>query len=326
MKSRRVLVLHSDIAPDAPPDELDTLYQADAIVDALKATGHAPSRGIFVEDEDALRRLLDAHAADAIFNLVESIDGSGVLAARVPRLFERIGIPYTGAGSDELELTGDKSRAKSLIREASLPTPDWSEPPSWIGLSDGIRYIVKSSLEDASLGLDDASVVDSADGVRERAMLCTEKFGGRWFAEAYVEGREFNVAVLETNAKPHVLPLAEMTFQEWQRGRPRIVGYKAKWDDDSFESTRTVRAFGVEDAEQGLAAELRDLAIRTWNVLGLSGYVRIDFRVDTGGRPTILEVNPNPCLSPDAGFAAAAERAGISYPKLIEQILAASLE
>jgi D-alanine-D-alanine ligase len=130
---------------------------------------------------------------------------------------------------------------------------------------------------------------------------------------------------MESNGEPHVLPLAEMTFQEWQPGRPRIVGYKAKWDDDSFESTRTVRAFGLEDSERALAEELRDLAIRTWQVLDLSGYVRIDFRVGADGRPTILEVNPNPCLSRDAGFAAAAERAGLSYPQLIERILAASL-
>jgi D-alanine-D-alanine ligase len=153
-----------------------------------------------------------------------------------------------------------------------------------------------------------------------------EKFGGRWFAEEYVDGREFNIAVLEDRSAPRVLPLAEMTFQEWQEGRPRIVGYRAKWDDGSFESTRTVRAFGFDEMEPDLAANLRELASRAWILFGLTGYARVDFRVDKKGEPLILELNPNPCLSPDAGFAAAAERTGLSYADLMEHIVTAALE
>ena len=321
-----VLVLHSRVGPDAPPDEQDTLDQAEAIAEALKLRGYGVAKEPFTSDEAALAALIRGHGSDAIFNIVESIDGSGMLAIEAPRIFDRIGVRYTGASYRALKITGDKPEAKASMRAAGLPTAPWAEGPDWAGIDDSGRYIVKSALEDASLGLDDDSVVSGLGQVKVRAEYCEARYGGRWFAEAYVEGREFNVAVLEDEARePHVLPLAEMTFQQWQPGRPKIVGYKAKWDDDSFESTRTVRAFGLEEAEPALSGVLRELSERVWKHFDLTGYVRIDFRVREDGSPMILEINPNPCLSRDAGFAAAAAEAGIPYEALIDRILTASL-
>ena len=325
MTPQHVLILHSDIAPDAPPDELDTMVQVEAIEAALKSCGHVVTKAAFTSDADALKAIVIGRGADVVFNLVESVEGSGRLSAIAPQMLDALGVKYTGAGSIELAATCDKPLTKLMLREAGLPTPDWSEGPEWQGLDAATRYIVKSALEDASLGLDDDSVVSGAATVQARADSCAAKFGGRWFAEAYVDGREFNVAVLQQGSGPQILPLAEMTFQEWQPGRVKIVGYRAKWDDDSFDSTRTVRAFGLEEKEPALAAELRDLARRVWNLLGLNGYARVDFRVDAKGRPTILEINPNPCLSPDAGFAAAAERAGLTYAALVSHILDTAL-
>jgi D-alanine-D-alanine ligase len=324
MNPCRVLILHSNVAPDAPPDELDTLYQADSIEAALAERGHAATRAAFVRDGAKLAELIRRDAPDAIFNLVEAVDGSGKLAVSVPGTLARIGLPYTGADERALTVTGDKPRAKAMLREAGLPTSDWGEPPDFDGVNEDATLIVKSALEDCSLGLDDASVVRGIAAARARAELCTRKYGGRWFAESYIDGREFNIAVLGSANGPIVLPLAEMTFQEWQSGRPRIVGYKAKWDDDSFESTRTVRGFGIEDEDPILAGRLRALAEAAWNLFALTGYARVDFRVNAKNEPLILEINPNPCLSPDAGFAAAAERAGISYPELIERIVRAA--
>ena len=320
----RVLVLHSDVAPDAPPDELDTLYQAEAIEEALAERGHAVVRAPFVRDEGALAQLIRHHAPDAVFNLVEAIEGSGKLAVGVPGMLDRIGVAYTGADEHALTVTGDKPRAKRTLRDAGLPTSDWGEPPDFGGIAANAPLIVKSALEDCSLGLDDGSVVRSVEAARARVRFCEQTYGGRWFAESYIEGREFNIAVLQSEEGPLVLPLAEMTFQEWQPGRPRIVGYRAKWDDDSFESTRTVRAFGIEEENPALAQRLRELAAATWNLFSLTGYARVDFRVDGRNEPTILEINPNPCLSPDAGFAAAAAEIGISYPELIERIVVAA--
>jgi D-alanine-D-alanine ligase len=322
---RHILILHPDITPDAPPEDLDTLVQVEAIEAVLKARRQIVSRAAFTRDPDGLAAIIKSHSADVVFNLVESVDGSGRESAIVPAMLDALGVKYTGAGGIELAATCDKPLTKRILRDAGLPTPDWSEPPGWEGLNDVTRYIVKSALEDASVGLDDDSVVTGAAKVRARAAACEKQFGGRWFAEAYVHGREFNVAVLQRGSGPQILPLAEMTFQEWQPGRVKIVGYRAKWDDDSFDSTRTVRAFGLEESEPALAAELSDLARRTWNLLGINGYARIDFRIDEQGRPTILEVNPNPCLSPDAGFAAAAERTGLSYERLMAHIVDTAL-
>ncbi len=319
----RVLVLHSDVPPDAPPDDLDTLIAADAVAKALASRGHEAPQAAFVADRDKLRALIRCHAPDVVFNLVEAIEGKGSLAHIAPQMLDEMGMPRTGTGVEALIATGDKPRTKRLFREAGLPTPDWSEPPGWEGLTDGL-YIVKSADEDASLGLDDAAVVEACE-VGARAKACANRYGGRWFAERYIDGREFNISVLEDGGGPRVLPMAEMTFEEWPAARPRIVGYMAKWDEVSFESTRTVRAFGIEEREPELACTLCDLSKRAWGLFKLRGTARVDFRVDRAGQPLVLEVNPNPGIAPDAGFAAAAARAGLSYADLIERVVQAAL-
>ncbi|MBU6297994.1 MAG: D-alanine--D-alanine ligase, partial [Alphaproteobacteria bacterium] len=175
-----------------------------------------------------------------------------------------------------------------------------------------------------SIGLDDDCIVKGAQAPA-RTTESAKRFGGRWFAESYVDGREFNVGVLQDKSGPRVLPMAEMTFEEWPAERPRIVGYTAKWADGSFDYNKTIRRFGVETDEPQLAAALIDLCRRTWALFELTGYARIDFRIDRAGQPLILEINPNPGIAPDAGFAAAGARAGISYAELIERIVVAAL-
>jgi D-alanine-D-alanine ligase len=203
-----------------------------------------------------------------------------------------------------------------MVARAGLPTPDWAQAPDWNGLSPGL-WIVKSAEEDASFGLDDGAVVDAGD-VPARAAHCAARYGGAWFAERFIEGREFNLSVLEENGEAHVLPVAEIAFEHWDESRPKIVSYAAKWDEQADEYRGTVRRFTREPL---LEAELSRLALACFRLFGLRGYARIDFRVDAQNRPFILETNANPCLAPDAGFAAAAARAGIAYPDLIEKVL-----
>ena len=160
--------------------------------------------------------------------------------------------------------------------------------------------------------------------MKVRAADCYLKHGGRWFAEEFIDGREFNIAVLQGPDGPAVLPMAEMVFEAWPADRPRIVGYAAKWDDASFESVQTVRHFGVETKEPALAAKLKSACERCWEIFDLTGYARVDFRVTKDGEPLVLEINTNPGIAPDAGFAAAAAQAGMSYDELIARILAAA--
>jgi D-alanine-D-alanine ligase len=149
-----------------------------------------------------------------------------------------------------------------------------------------------------------------------------EAVRGDCFAERYVEGREFNLSLLDGQDCVTVLPAAEIDFSRFPEGKPRIVGFDAKWQEDSFAYQNTPRRFAFAERDRPLLANLKKLAIECWKLFYLRGYARVDFRVDAGGQPWVLEVNTNPCLSPDAGFAAALAQAGISYDTGIERILA----
>jgi len=312
----KILVLHSDIGDNPPPEELDTLIAADAVADALAGRGHKVGQAPFRETE--LEALLARTTPDIVFNLVEGVHGEGRLAPLAPQMLADLGMRFTGVSAKAMAVTNDKPLTKLMLREAGLATPGWAVPPDWAGL-DGGQWIVKSALEDASLGLDDGCVVPGPQ-VLARAAACVAKFGGDWFAERYVEGREFNIAVLDGR----VLPMAEMRFEQWPAGKPRIVGYDAKWEEDSSGWRGTVRAFGVERDEPQLAAKLKAACEQVWKLFALSGFARVDFRVGEEGVPLILEINTNPCISPDAGFAAAAEEAGMDYGTLIEAIVKAA--
>jgi D-alanine-D-alanine ligase len=178
--------------------------------------------------------------------------------------------------------------------------------------------------EEASVGIDDASVVRDPAALAGELARRARAYGGEWFAESYVEGREFNVSLLDGPGGAEVLPPAEIDFVDFPEGKPRMVGYRAKWDDDSFEFHHTPRRFDFPASDTALLARLAEVARRSWQVFGLRGYARVDFRVDGAGTPWVLEINANPCLSPDSGFVAAAERAGLGCEALVGRILEAA--
>jgi D-alanine-D-alanine ligase len=147
------------------------------------------------------------------------------------------------------------------------------------------------------------------------------QLGGDCFAEQFIDGREFNLSVLACQGGAEVLPPAEMRFIDYPAGKWKVVGYRAKWDEASFESLHTQRSFEFAKSERPLLQNLIDMAKRCWHLFGLRGYARVDFRVDERNQPWVLEINANPCLSPDAGFVAAASQAGLSYRQVVERIL-----
>jgi D-alanine-D-alanine ligase len=155
----------------------------------------------------------------------------------------------------------------------------------------------------------------------EMLKIQASRLGGACFAEVFIEGREFNLSLLDGPDGPQVLPPAEIIFEGYEDGKPRIVGYRAKWDDTSYEYHHTPRCFDFPPEDRALLEELKQTALRCWQVFGLKGYVRVDLRVDSSGRPWILEINTNPCLSPDAGYPAAAARAGYSLADVINQLI-----
>lgn len=320
----RILVLHSNLPPDAPPEDLDTLATSQAIVRTLHAMGHWAAAAPFDMDPARIQSAVREARIDIVFNMVESALGQDGLAPAAPAMLEQLAIPFTGSNAATLSLAGDKTLSKRVFRAAGLPTPDWSEPHGWDGIDETRPYIVKSATEDASVGLDDGAVVQGRQAIMARARDCAARHGGRWFAEAFIPGREFNVAVLETDGDYEVLAIPEMCFADWPEGKPQIVGYKAKWDMDSPESDKTPRHFGVETSEPQLAQALAGLTRQACRLFDLRGYGRVDFRVDPEGNPVILEINPNPSIDPEAGFMAAASRTGRSYEDLLAHILGAA--
>jgi D-alanine-D-alanine ligase len=235
----------------------------------------------------------------------------------VPALLDALRVPYTGCSANALGLTSHKLLAKQQLLRADMPTP----AIFGAGADDG-PWIVKSVWEHASLGIDDSSVATGTAAVAAVLAARRAEFGGDWFAERFVPGRELNVAVLTTDHGPRVLPVAEIRFEHFPADKPAIVGYAAKWHADSFEYRNTPRRFGVEPA---LSVPAERLALACWDLFALDGYARVDLRVDAQGTPWVLEVNGNPCLSPDAGFAAALTQGGIAYAKAITWLVEAAL-
>jgi D-alanine-D-alanine ligase len=147
--------------------------------------------------------------------------------------------------------------------------------------------------------------------------------GKPFFAERFVEGREFNLSLL--GETPDVLPPAEIDFGAYPAEKPRIVGFGAKWTHASFEFKNTPRRFDFPAADTSLVRQMTNLAVECWRLFGLRGYARVDFRVDLAEQPWILEINTNPCIAPTSGFAAAMEQAGLSYDDGIQRIIEAAL-
>ncbi len=306
----RVLVLHQEVPADAAPDERDVLDEVAAVSAAALRLGHVVEVFACGLDLGALRDRLGRAPPDVVVNLVETLGGSGRLAGLVPALLEADGHAFTGSGAFAIEATSGKGRAKRLLAAAGVPVPPGR-------VDEGGLYIVKPEWEDASIGIDDAAVVE---GWAAAEALAAARGPGH-LIERYVEGRELNVALLETPSGVRVLPPAEIRFEGDWTGRRRIVGYAAKWAPESFEYQATVRSFELPDADAPLLARLASIAEACWEVFGLGGYARVDLRVSTAGEPWVLEVNANPCLSPDAGFAAALERAGVGYDEAIAGLL-----
>lgn len=313
-------VLHGAAADR--PDEADTIVTAKAVAASLRRLGYRSEVVRLGLDLGVIARVAAKHPL-LVFNLVEALDGDCALAPLAPAMFDHLGLAYTGAGTEAHHLTLTKTAAKRLLAGAGLPTPKWSLDGG--GFARGSRVIVKSLTEHASLGIDAGSVVP-ATRARQEIIAREQRFGGRFFAEAFVEGREFNLSVLETPEGPRVLPVAEILFLDFPPDRPHIVDYEAKWDSEAAAYANTPRRFDFPPEDAPLVAALQDLALKAWRLFGLAGYARVDFRVDAAGRPTILEINVNPCLAPDAGFVAAAERAGLGYDAVVGCIVAAAVK
>lgn len=306
-------------------DQQDVLMQAEAVEQALVDLGHEPTRLTVSMDLRSLAEDLRREDPALVINLVESVEGHGRLIHVAPALLDVLDIPYTGSPADALYVTSNKLLTKRLLAGAGIPTPESLSMEAAKGRDTPLdeAYIIKSVWEHASVGIEDDSVVSVRDAhhLHLKMMDRRRKLGGACFAERYIEGREFNQSLLASDEGPMVLPPAEILFDDYPVGKRRIVGYDAKWEQASFEYHHTRRTFEFTEGEDPLLLRLAHIARSCWSLFGLKGYGRVDFRVDEENRPWVLEINANPCLSPDAGFVAAAHQAGVEFREIVERII-----
>jgi len=343
----RVVVAHNPVGPVDDPSTSDVLAQVELVAGALAELGVAATRlpvagwriwedlqgletapGLGTSGTLAAAGPPGSAPGTVVFNLVEAPPGMPGVHPGTAAALELLELPFSGSSAAAIWLSTDKLATRALLAAEGLPVPPGGRLEDLLGgaaVFDRVPppWILKPAYEDASLGLDGDAVCATRAAALARAAELLRRFPGQpLVVERYLPGRELNVSLLAVPAGAvTVLPVAEIEFVDYPPGMPRIVGYEAKWQPESFAYTHTVRRFPSEAAAAPLLAEARSLALAAWRACGLSGYGRVDLRLDERGVPHVLEVNANPCLAADAGFMAAAEQAGLTAAEVISRIL-----
>ena len=295
------------------PDQL-ILGTVEAIEKSLVAEGNEVGYVPVYQDGKWIEKMRRAKF-DLAFNKCEGIDGIAALESAVISVLELFKIPFTGASSYTTAVCLRKHVVNGLLEKAGLPVPRFAAIRRGDPLvSVGFPAIVKPAAEDASLGVEQRSVVRTTRQLAERVEAMLELWD-EVLVQRYIDGREVNVGILGDT----VLPIAEIDFSNMPRGRWHIVTYQSKW------ATGSVDDLGAEPRcparlPAKVANEARRIALRAWKLAGGFGYGRVDMRIDANGQPWILEVNANPDIAPDAGLARMARVAGIEYSPLIRNI------
>ena len=271
--------------------------------------------------------LLAGSAEPLVFNLVEGFQDHGEDAMLVPAVCRTFGKECTGSPTPCLLLTLDKWRTKCVLQAAGLPVPPGAVVP--VGSRPrkanlpASPWIVKPTHTDASEGIEAAaSIVAKFGPALKRAVdRIHERFGQPALIERFIDGREFNVSLTQVGGKVEVVAIAEIDFSAFGPGKPRVVDYAAKWLPETFEYRNTPRVVPAKLSSR-LAGRIRELSLAAWEAMGCQDYARVDFRVGHDGEPMILEVNPNPDIAPDAGFAAALAAGGRPFERFVADMIA----
>ena len=328
MKRLRILVLmHEDLVP---PDPLNGQDVAGAewkteydVVSTLRKLGHDVKPLGVKSDLGVLRSAVEDWKPHIAFNLLEEFDGVAVYDQNVVSYLELLHVPYTGCNPRGLMLARDKALSKKLFSFHRIPFPDFMVVPQGRtakrpkGLS--FPLIVKSVTEEASHGISQASIVQDDVKLKERVEFIHANIGTGALIERYIEGREFYVGVMG-NGHVHVLPVWELIMDKLPDDARRIATERVKWSR-AYQDKYGIRSEEARNISDGKAEEIQHLAKRVYRALGLSGYARIDVRMDAAGSVYVLEANPNPQISHDEDFSDSAEKDGYPYKDLLQELL-----
>jgi D-alanine-D-alanine ligase len=329
MKPLRVLVLlHPDLVP---PESLEghdqdgnNVWQTEYdVVSTLRACGHEV-RPLGVQDElRPIRDAIESWKPDIVFNLLEQFHGEAVYDQNVASYLELLRIPFTGCNPRGLMLARGKDLSKKLLIYHRIPLPAFAVFPMRRKVRRpgrlALPLIVKSLNEDSSLGIAQASVVDSDEKLVERVAFVHERIGTAAIVEQYIEGRELYVGVFG-NERLRVLPIWELDFGTMSNGTRPIATERVK-HDANYQERRGIASGPAKDLPPALTSRIREIAKRIYRTLELDGYARIDFRLAADGTPYYIEANPNPEIAALQEFASAARHDGLAYADLLQKFL-----
>jgi D-alanine-D-alanine ligase len=325
-RPRRIVVLiNSDYDAELGGADVSAVrLSAQAVADALGARGYETELvGLEGPDLFDVFGRLRVMRPDVVFNLCESMAGDPRNEPIIPALFDLFELAYTGADALALGLCLHKRRTKDVLIGRGVPTPPFRFLRDERDLADAgaldYPWFLKLAHEDASIGVEETNVVANEAELRARCGRMWAEFNQAILAERFVAGREVNVTIVGDANDPEILPLHEIDFAKMPAGRPHIITYAGKWDETHVDYVGT-KPVPLRDQDPALRERIERAAKLAWAATGLRDYGRVDLRIDADGNPWVIDVNPNPDISPDAGVARAAAVAGMDYPALIERV------
>jgi len=336
-RSRRrlhiALVYNGDreCAADRPDDQggtADLRLMIRRMARALRSVAYRVTVLPLARDLFAFQRRLRRLSPDVVFNQYDDVVHGALFEMRLPAVVRMMGFPSTGSPALAIGLTRYKYMTASLLQGAGIRIPGCTELLERLSDVDRRSWpfplIVQPSQEHAGMGLDRESVVYSKKALRDKMREVLREFKQPVFVQRFLPGREFNVGIVG-GRRLRVMPLAEVDYSRLPTEIPPIMSYAAKWIATSEEYART-SVICPAAIEPELAREIVSTALRAFRAVGAWGYGRVDMRLDNEGRPCVLEVNCNACLEEGHGLARQADRAGISYPRLLQMIVKAAME
>src|SRR2546425_1954471 len=306
----------TDIAAAAWRTEYD-------VITTLRAMDHEVQVLGVHDDLGELRRAATEWKPHIAFNLLEGFDDITIFDQNVVSHLELLKLSYTGCNPRGMLLARDKSLSKKLLAYHRIPVPEFEVFRAGRPIRRPKRLqfplMVKSLTQEASIGISQASVVDTDDKLAERVRFIHESIGTAAIAEQYIEGRELYVGILGNQAL-QTLPVWELFFTNMPEGAKRIATDRVKW------SVKYQKKYGIDsgpatDLPEGKAEGVQHLCKRTFRALELSGYARIDLRLDEAGNPWVLEANPNPQIAKGEDFAESAAKIGLAYDAVLQRII-----
>jgi D-alanine-D-alanine ligase len=333
VKKQRVLTLvHKHLVPPADTAGLDVVtapwkMEFD-VIETLREIGHEVLALGVHDDLGVIRATIDEWKPTIVFNLLESFDDVTTFDMNVVSYLELLRVPYTGCNPRGLLLARDKALSKQLLAFHRVPVPDFMvfRPGHGVRLRRKLQFpvIVKSLTYEASVGISQASVVSDEEHLRRRVEFIHGSIGTEAIVERYIEGRELYVGLIG-NERVRVLPVWEMHFSKMvEGGNWPIATERVKWST-KYQDRHGIRTDQAQDLPEGAVEQIQRIAKRVYRTLSLTGYARVDLRLDSGGRIYVIEANPNPQLAYGEDFAESAERAGLSYEALLDRIMGLGL-